>query len=173
MHLDVVTFIYKLLNLNLQDAFHLWTCLHLCVNWSVFVCGSLRLSWRGWIHECIFFNKELSVGNQMPLSFSANHMTAVPTSEEYEPEPLRLRFVIWYRLADSITYFNLKAYPFWKQSNTLHFEFTQGWIKSTCFSKCWSSIRLWSSNFIHCAAAELTGIFSDIMRQGPVSWKHR
>ena len=64
MYLDVVTFIYKLLNLNLQDAFHLWTCLHLRVNWSVFICGFLRLSWRGWIRKCIFFNKELSVANQ-------------------------------------------------------------------------------------------------------------
>ena len=32
MYLDVdVTFINKLMNLNLQDAFNLWTCLHLCV----------------------------------------------------------------------------------------------------------------------------------------------
>ena len=77
MDLDVVTFIYKLLNLNLEDAFHLWTCLHLCVNWTVFICGFLRLSWRGWIHKCIIFNKELSVANQMPPSFSANQMTAV------------------------------------------------------------------------------------------------
>ena len=54
MYLDVVTFIYKLLNLNKQDAFHLWTCLHLCLNWSVFTCGFLRLSWRGWIHKRFF-----------------------------------------------------------------------------------------------------------------------
>ena len=78
MYLDVVTFMYKLLNLNLQEAFHLWTCLHLSVKRSVFICGFLRLSWRGWIHKCIFFNKELSVANQMPPSFSANHMTSFP-----------------------------------------------------------------------------------------------
>ena len=51
MYLDVVTFIYKLLNLNLQDAFHLWTCLHLCVNWSVFVCELVCIC--VWIFETL------------------------------------------------------------------------------------------------------------------------
>ena len=46
-------FIYKLLNLNLQDAF---ICELVCI------CV-------GWIHKSIFFNKELSVGNQMPPSY--------------------------------------------------------------------------------------------------------
>ena len=34
-------------------------------------------------------------------------------------------------------------------TQTLRFDFTQGWIKSTCFPKRWSSTRLQSSNFGH------------------------
>ena len=93
MHLDVVTFIYKLFNFNLEEVLHLWTCLHvcelvcICVNWSVFVCGSLRLFWRGWIHGCIFFNKELSLANQMAPSFSANWREELLRESAYGNNP--------------------------------------------------------------------------------------
>ena len=63
-----------------------WTGLYLCVHWSVFVCALVCICvWTGlylcvdrWDspdvagHKCIFFNKELSVANQMPPSFSTN-----------------------------------------------------------------------------------------------------
>ncbi len=41
-------------------------------NFTAFVCGILRLPWCKMIYKFIFFNRELSVANQLSPSFSAN-----------------------------------------------------------------------------------------------------
>ena len=74
MYFDVVTFIYKLLNLNLQNAFNLWTCLHSCVNWSVFVCGIMRLPWRPLGSQMRFFQPgTIYSQSDASLVFSQSH----------------------------------------------------------------------------------------------------
>ena len=78
MYLDVATFIYKLLNLYLQDVFpfvNLFAFVRELVCIYVWIFETLLTWLDSQMH--FFSNKELSVANQMPPSFSANHMTAV------------------------------------------------------------------------------------------------